>query len=607
MFTVRWFRLPIIGFGCLSMGLLADDAMQLPELLITGAPTATAEELANTSSLADTLRSLPGLHLSPQGIGGQSDLSIQGSSFSGAGLSLQGLALRNPQTEHFHSELPVLPEVFGTATVRTGIEQQALTSTYLAGSVDLGLGPIVSRGRLSLGVGEFSARGSTLYAARAMASGQGTLGVAAFGAVSAANGDPLRGNDLRRNLGGLHLQYRQADWQLDALAARGSKTFGAQGYYGAPASLPSEETLRDSLLFLSARKGDLAGEYVRFAAAWRELRDTYLLDASRPLLYTNKHHSRLFTVAMDQRLQLDASWSLLYRLEAEREDLDSTYEGTISAAPLGKHWRARTSFFVMPEYTVGDWRFSAGLRGTGFTDDRPAWLPAAGIVWTPNANTEVSLAYSETVRLPSYTELNYDSPSSLGNAGLERQQARSLELAATTALTERVRVRALGFVRRETDSVDWLKTSAGSGWLATNLDSVDVWGARLGLDLDVLENLLVQVGGEVLRKRTANEPYSSRYALDYPEATAQVAAVWQALSWCQVRAEQSVSRMTDNPERGADRTSWLGSLNIVLRPPQWDGLSVTLGVANVWDECSEPVVGVEAPGRQARVSVAYEW
>jgi iron complex outermembrane receptor protein len=261
----------------------------------------------------------------------------------------------------------------------------------------------------------------------------------------------------------------------------------------------------------------------------------------------------------------------------------------------------------MPEYRTGDWRFSAGLRGTAFSDDSPAWLPAAGIVWTPNAETEVSLAYSETVRLPSYTELNYNSPTSLGNAGLDRQHARSLELAASTALAEGVRVQSLAFVRRETNSVDWLKTSPGSSWLATNLDSVDVWGARLGLDVDVLENLLVQVGGEVLRKHTADEPYSSRYALDYPEATAQVAAVWQALSWCEVRAEQSVSRMTENPERGTDRRAWLGSLSIILRPPRYNGLSVTLGVDNVWDEASEPVVGVEAPGRRAHVSLAYEW
>lgn len=592
---------------CFLAAGLAQEATQLPDLLVTDAPALTGEDIGDTTSLAEAFRQLPGVHLATQGVGGQSDLSIQGSSFSGAGLSLNGLALRNPQTEHFHSELPVLPEVFATATVRTGIEQQALTSTHLAGTVDFGLGPIRSGGRLTLGLGEFSAWESTLYAAETMALADGTLGVAGFGSLAAANGDPWRDNDLHQHLGGLHLQYRQADWQFDTLLARSSKTFGAQGYYGAPASLPSEETLRDSLLFVSARRGDLAGEYLRLTAAWRELRDTYLLDASRPFLYENRHHSRLLTAAVDQRLLLDESWSFLWRAEAEREDLDSTYQGTIPAAPLGEHWRARASLFAMPEYRVGDWRFDAGLRATAFTDDSPAWLPAAGIVWTPVADTEISLAYSETVRLPSYTELNYNSPTSLGNAGLERQHARSLELAAATPLGERARLHAATFVRRETNSVDWLKSTPGASWVATNLDRVEVYGVRLGGEVDLTDRVRIEADGEYLHKHTATDPYSSRYTLDYPETTARLAASWQALSWCELRAEQAVTHRAANPERGTDRTVWPAELAVVLRPVAYPGLTVTLSLDNLWDEADEPVVGVEAPGRRASVSVAYAW
>lgn len=600
------FRSVLLSCCCLAAG-LAQEATQLPDLLVTDAPALTGEDIRATTSLAEAFRQLPGVHLATQGVGGQSDLSIQGSSFSGAGLSLNGLALRNPQTEHFHSELPLLPEVFSTTTVRTGIEQQALTSTHLAGTVDFGLGPIRPGGRLTLGLGEFSAWQSTLYAAETMALAEGTLGVAGFGAFAAANGDPWRDNDLRRNLGGLHLQYRRADWQFDTLFARSSKTFGARGYYGAPASLPSEETLRDSLLFVSARRGDLAGEYLRLTAAWRELRDTYLLDASRPFLYENKHHSRLLTAAADQRLMLDESWSFLWRLEAEREDLDSTYQGTIPAAPLGEHWRARASLFAMPEYHVGDWRFAAGLRATGFTDDSPAWLPAASVVWSPGPETEISLAYSETVRLPSYTELNYNSPTSLGNAGLERQQARSLELAATTPLGERARLHAATFVRRESNAVDWLKSAPGASWVATNLDQVDVFGARLGGDVDLTDRMRIEANAEWLHKHTAADPYSSRYALDYPEATVRLAASWQALSWCELRAEQAVTQRTGNPERGTERTVWLADLAVVLRPVPYPGLTVTLSLDNLWDEADEPLVGVEAPGRRASVSLAYAW
>ena len=74
---------------------------------------AADDKAVRATSVEGAFGSLRGLRLVAQGSGGQNDLSIQGSSFSGAGLCVEGLALRNAQTEHFHGELPVLPEVFG--------------------------------------------------------------------------------------------------------------------------------------------------------------------------------------------------------------------------------------------------------------------------------------------------------------------------------------------------------------------------------------------------------------------------------------------------------------------------------------------------------------
>ena len=87
----------------------------------------------------------------------------------------------------------------------------------------------------------------------------------------------------------------------------------------------------------------------------------------------------------------------------------------------------------------------------------------------------------------------------------------------------------------------------------------------------------------------------------------QTSASWQALSWCELRAEQAVVRRTANPERGTERTVWLADLAVVLRPVSYPGLTVTLSLDNLWDQADEPLVGVEAPGRRASVSLAYAW
>lgn len=56
------------------------------------------------------------------------------------------------------------------------------------------------------------------------------------------------------------------------------------------------------------------------------------------------------------------------------------------------------------------------------------WLPALGIVYRHNPRHALFAQYSQAIRLPSYTEYNYNNPASLGDQGLERQQTRTAEL-----------------------------------------------------------------------------------------------------------------------------------------------------------------------------------
>ena len=59
--------------------------------------------------------------------------------------------------------------------------------------------------------------------------------------------------------------------------------------------------------------------------------------------------------------------------------------------------------------------FTAGARAEVFSDDSPAWLPQAGAEVRLGERDTAYASYTETVRQPSYTELNYESPGSLGN------------------------------------------------------------------------------------------------------------------------------------------------------------------------------------------------
>ncbi|HKL21679.1 MAG TPA: hypothetical protein VJ904_07730, partial [Tichowtungia sp.] len=115
---------------------LAAEPNEIPVITVTA-----AAQTAENAAIHDVLRAEPGVVLNSRG-GSQNDLSVRGSSFSGAGLSLGGLTLRNPQTEHFHAELPLPAAMLSRPAVRTGLDNQG---GHLVGTVGFDLLPIIGK------------------------------------------------------------------------------------------------------------------------------------------------------------------------------------------------------------------------------------------------------------------------------------------------------------------------------------------------------------------------------------------------------------------------------------------------------------------------------
>ena len=101
------------------------------------------------------LQDTPGLTLRQQGQGNpQTDLSIRGSSFSAAGVTIQGLSLRNAQTEHWHASVTTPESWLEPPRVVTGLDRFRLSTGHPAGSVALSLAPLLSdENRVTLGGG----------------------------------------------------------------------------------------------------------------------------------------------------------------------------------------------------------------------------------------------------------------------------------------------------------------------------------------------------------------------------------------------------------------------------------------------------------------------
>jgi iron complex outermembrane receptor protein len=558
---------------------------------------------AQPDTTAALLRNTRGLLLNSQGgAGSQNDLSLRGSSFSGAGLALGGISLRNPQTEHFHAELPLPAAILTRPTVLTGLAQAGETDGHLVGTVALDLLRLDEQKRIDVGAGATARSWQNLiYQMPAPQEAlSGRLGWGVFATHEHAESLDYDDNDLESAGAGIRLQHVAGDLQGDLVVATRRKEFGARGYYGVNPDWYAEEEIRDELILASVRRGSDSSSRFRLAAMWRRLADDYTLFWDMPGVYANRHRSRVFAAFGDGHSCLGDGISVRWRGGVETEKLESS--------PLGTRDRRRGSALLMPEWESGRVRVSGGVRAEVFKGDSPAVMPQGGLRVRLRKNASVYCSYTETVRQPSFTELNYDSPGSLGNQGLERQRARSLEGGLRCRPARHSTVRLALFARRGDNTVDWVRElPSATRWVATDLGTVDTLGVELGVDYSPAEAIVVGLDHMWLNRNDDVDVYAGRYVLDYPEHLTRLSVAWQVRPSLDLVATHVLRWQTDNPVRTSADFGADGSLAVIVTPFAARDVRLTLAVDNVWNDHFETYPGQAVPKRKASAAVTMGW
>ena len=588
-------------------------AEELPEMEVSA--SRLVPDSAGASSpitTANRLRLLPDLNLKSQGLpDGQTDLQIRGGTFSGAGLAISGLALRNPQTEHFNAELPLSPGLFTAPRVLTGLEQLEYTDSYPDGAVALDFAPAEAHTALEAGGGEAGRNWAGFFLQQPLTPQEAETKnfVSAWGGTEKSDRtDGYDDNVLRRWNGGAHFQQRGTEQQTDLALARSEKTFGARGFYGAPAAYPSREAIEDTLALGSSRWQFKDGEDLRLTLSGRQLEDRYWLDSTRPWLYKNQHENLILAGNLEGRHQVvEDSVDFLWRLETGVEDLDSQYQGTLPGSGLGNHRRSHAGLLLLPQFTFGRLKLSAGARGQVFSGDRPALLPVAGGEYALTPGQAVYGNYTETVRQPSYTELNYDSPGSLGNLGLKRQHTSSTELGYRGDFGEQWSGKAAVFYQMSQHTVDWTRATAAPPWKATDLGVVKTWGAEVSGQYRPSPEWEFSGGGCLLTKASDFGGYASRYVLDYPEQRLHLGARWQVHPRCEFRIRQELVRQTSNAIRNSSEIGLEGTAECRIQLLPRYGAELVLAGENLWNSGFETYPGQPVAGRRFSCALTAAW
>ena len=529
--------------------------------------------------------------------GGLADLSVNAGAFSESGLVLAGAPLRNAHTEHFNADLPIPSAWIGGVDAPTALDLARRTAGHTAGALALELSaPSGREGSVTAGAGLRGLAFVRADAAEGFAISGSVRGWAgAF--VDAAHADRADGyddNSLWRVAAGGRVGALAENWRADLLVTGFWRDFGVRGSYGANEKYPAWEEDAGGMLFGSWKYDAGDGQPAELTVSWQREHDVYWLDRYDHEFYENRHTSDSVVLHGATRRVLSEMFFVDLRS-------DTLFE-IIRSRSLGDHSRVQESLAAIPGVSVGDWEFSLGPAADLFSDYGSRFSGAGGIAYSFDEHTKAQLSYREAYRAPSYTELNYESPSSLGNSGLPLKGRRTVALDLV-----RDRARIGFFYARSSHLVDWLKSSPSSAWYATDLGEVDVFGASGEGEWKLGGGVTLRAEGELAKKFSDADYYASRYALDYPLAGLVGTLKWEIAEGLAVSWRQGVEVWERNPIRRGERVRNVSQAEASWELPFLRGVTARLGVDDIFDQGFEVFPGQRAAGISAYASLTWKW
>ncbi len=429
-------------------------------------------------SVPELLATLPGLDVRRRGAGGvQADVGIRGADFNGTLVLVDGEPMNDPQTNHHAFDLDVPLDAVERVEVLSGASSALYGTDAVGGVVN-----IVTRGA---NLGRARAQLEGRYAHGTQSRDEGGLRIASkLGDVFTVAADAWRAessgfrDDTEYANDSLHATLRADTGAGPITLSAGSATrdFGAYAFYGTLYPDQKEKTrVRTARLAAELRAGAWT---LAPSVSLRDHHDDFVLDRANPSFYRNVTDTSTLTArAVASRPLLGGT--LAFGVEGGSDSVDST--------GLGSHDRSHAALFFEAGGAFAPSRpekggFRVGLRGDRWDDYGSRLSPMAALWASPARGLRLRASVGTAFRVPTYTELYYRDPQSVGNPDLSPERAVNIE-GGVTFDAGPVRLDAALFKRRGRDLIDFVRSSPSEPAVARNVRQADVWGIEATAEL----------------------------------------------------------------------------------------------------------------------------
>lgn len=417
-------------------------------------------------SLSEALSYTSGVDVRQRGLNGmQADIGIRGGSFEQTLILVNGFKMIDPQTGHHGMNIPFTINAVNQVEVFKGPATHMFGQSSLSGAVNF----------VSFLTGKQSVK-AQLYA--------GSFGTSGINATIS-----LPMNDWRQKLSfgydrsnghwyNSDFENKQVSYELGKsfkaqyfllMLGYSDRQFGANGYYSN--KFPDQwESTQNAFAGLRHNVNFKNATWVNRLST-RTNRDEFLLKRMDPAFYTNRHFSETYSIESILSGKFGGDWQYHVGGEQRFERLNSSN--------LGLRNRQYASAFFDIKKSLGKFQATTSLLAFKYTNVAFKLLPTLQTAFQLNQLNRIYANFSKSNRVPTYTELYYSDPTTLGNPNLVPEFANSAELGWFK--NGSLYVEANAFYRQTYNMIDWVRDSSlvspnPNKWQPVNIAEVRFYG-----------------------------------------------------------------------------------------------------------------------------------
>ena len=397
----------------------------------------------------------------------QADISIRGGTFEQTLIMIDGIKLTDPQTAHHNLSLPVSFSNIDRIEILRGQVSRVFGPNAFTGAVN-----VITRKDLSKRVslilrgGENNLYETGLTASYPLGNWGNTI------SLSKNKSDGYKENsyyDINNFNYNSYLNFDNGNVSL--MFGYLDKKFAANTFYSTRFNNQWEHTI--TRFINTSAEIDISKTQITAKVFYRLNTDDYVLDFNRPSFYRNFHKSFNYGTELSLSRKFNFG-NVALGGEFTKDEIYSTN--------LGNHQRNKSGVFTEYANSINEkFLFTLGFFAYKYGNIDWKFWPGIDIAYKINNQNKVYATFGKSFRLPSYTELFYTDPVTIGNPNLLHEESTSYEVGYNRYTKDYLF--SLAFFRRDGKNIiDWLRLTDQDKWQVANLTELNTTGIETSFE-----------------------------------------------------------------------------------------------------------------------------